>query len=510
MASEIVSPNGKLRSRTGAGALLAVILLCGTSWAERPGEHRDIEADRAVEVRIEIGDRSELASLTRLVGIDDVRGLVVRATATPEQLEELGAAGYAWEILPAPAKAAGVVMCPEGWVNDEERSWSCYPSYPQYVALMQRFVTVRPALCRLVDLGPGANTVSPHRLLAVVITDNPDLAEDEPEVLLTSSMHGDEAAGFVLMLRLIHHLLDGYGEDPEITRLVDETEIWINPSANPDGTYFGGDDSVADAIRYFTTSSGSDSFVDPNRNFPSPRYGPHPDHHEWWPETEAMMALAETQTFVLSANLHGGAEVLNYPWDSFARRHPDDAWFEDLSRDYADLAHADSPGGYLTDLDDGITNGWDWYETQGSRQDWMTFYQGGREITAELSEAKLLPADQLDGLWQWNRRALLDFIAHAQGGIRGVVSDRFGRPLAATVEVVGVDRAEDGSTVRTDPEIGDYHRLLLPGLYDLRFAAEGFQSRLVEGVAVADGAASTVDIVLYEELIRRPSRRVAP
>ncbi len=79
------------------------------------------------------------------------------------------------------------------------------------------------------------------------------------------------------MLRLIDHLLRGYGDDPEITALVDETEIWINPLANPDGTYFGGDDTVADAIRYYTTTGGGDSGVDPNRNFPDLADGDHPD-----------------------------------------------------------------------------------------------------------------------------------------------------------------------------------------------------------------------------------------
>ncbi len=64
-----------------------------------------------------------------------------------------------------------------------------------------------------------------------------------------------------------------------------------------------------------------------------------------------MMALADAETFVLSANFHGGVEVVNYPWDTWERRHPDDDWFIDLSRDYADLAQADSPAGYMTTLE---------------------------------------------------------------------------------------------------------------------------------------------------------------
>ncbi len=108
------------------------------------------------------------------------------------------------------------------------------------------------------------------------------------------------------------------------------------------------------------------------------------------------------------------------------------------------------------------------------------------------------------------RRALLDFIAHAQEGIRGVVTDPNGTPLAATIEVLGVDRAEDGSMARTDPAVGDYHRVLLPGLYDLRVESPGFLAREIYGIAVTEGEATVADVVLDRKLVRRPSGRMIP
>ena len=486
-------------------ALLMAISPCaGADEDERAG------SQSPVSIQLRIDSRSDLEQLTRLVSIDDVRAHEVRATATPRQLEGLRAAGWSWQVAPAAILAAEPGMCGEGWVGDIDRPWNCYPSYQQYEALLHKFAADNPSLCRLVDLGPTTNLVRPHRLWALIVSDNPGHEENEPEVLLTSSMHGDETTGFGLMLRLIDHLVRGYGDDPEITALVDETEIWINPLANPDGTYFGGDDTVGDAIRYYTTNDGGNSEVDPNRNFPDFVDGDHPDGNPWWPETEAMIALAESQTFVLSANFHDGVEVVNYPWDSDERRHPDDSWFQALARDFADLAQADSPGGYMTDFENGITNGWDWYLVHGGRQDFMTFFHSGREVTIELSDVFIQPAEDLVNFWQWNRSALLDFVAHAHQGIRGVVSGRDGEPLAATIEVVGVDREEDGSMARTDPDVGDFHRLLLPGLYDLRIEASGYHSREIQGVAVIDGEATVVDVVLYPSLVRRPSRRVTP
>jgi hypothetical protein len=464
-----------------------------------------------VAIRIEVEDRAELEHLTRLVSIDDVRGGEVQAVAWPSQLEKLEAAGWRWQVVPPTTHAAETVMCGAGWEHDVDRSWNCYPSYQQYEALMYAFAADYPTLCRLVDLGPTSNLVRPHRLWAMVISDNPDADEDEPEVLLTSTMHGDETAGFILTLRLIDHLTRGYGDVPEITVLVNESEIWINPLANPDGAYFGGDHTVADAIRFYTTSTGTASEVNPNRNFPDFDAGDHPDGNPWWLETEAMMALAEDKTFVLSANFHGGAEVVNYPWDTVARRHPDDPWFRDVALDWAELVQNDGPSGYMTSVsNDGVTNGYDWYQINGGRQDYMTYFHGGREVTIELSETKLLPSAELEAMWSWNRRALLDFITHAQEGIRGIVTGPGGAPLAATVEVLGVDREEDGSVVRTDGAVGDFHRLLLPGLYDLKIEAQGHRPEVVRGIAVVDGEATEIDVVLYPLHPRRLTARRGP
>ena len=61
---------------------------------------------------------------------------------------------------------------------------------------------------------------------------------------------------------------------------------------------------------------------------------------------------------------------------------------------------------------------------------------------------------------------------------------------------------------RTDPAVGDFHRLLLPGLYDIRIEANGYHAQEIDGVAVIDGEATVVDVTLYPSVIHRPSRRL--
>lgn len=65
------------------------------------------------------------------------------------------------------------------------------------------------------------------------------------------------------------------------------------------------------------------------------------------PETRAVMQWIQSEPFVLSANLHNGALVANYPFDDTAdkQRHenksPDDEVFKYLAKTYADVSIAD-------------------------------------------------------------------------------------------------------------------------------------------------------------------------
>ncbi len=371
---------------------------------------------------------------------------------------------------------------------------AAYPTYADYVTMMNEFVANNPSLCKIENI--GTTTEGDKSLLFVKLSDNVNSDEQEPRVMYTSSMHGDEIAGYPMMLNLIDFLLNAYTDtsDPrhlEIKDLLDNNEVWINPLANPDGTFRNSPNntSVANATR------GNANNVDLNRNYPDPDDGANPDGNSYQTETLAFMNFAASKHFVLSANFHGGIELINYPWDTYAGAHPDQDYFIHVSEEYRDFCQANSPNGYFDDRNNGITNGYAWYEVQGGRQDYQIYNHKGREVTVELSNAKTPPANQLVNFWNYNKEALIAFLKQVNYGIRGVVTDAVtNQPLEAKVTIVGKESYE--SWVPTELPEGDYYRPIKAGTYDILYEAECYESLTLTGVSIADYATVVKNVQL--------------
>ncbi len=429
----------------------------------------------------------DFQTLNQLVYIDEPGPDKVRAYANRKQFEKLISMGYLPELLTPPSMTGEYPVMMDLDDLHLRNSWNTYPTYEAYEAMMNQFATDYPEMCVIHNIG----TLSSGRKILVANIKNDVIQElGKPEVYYSATMHGDEIAGFVLSLRLIDYLLSNYGANDRVTYLVDNLNIWIAPNANPDGTYAGGNHTVWGSTR------GNANGVDINRNFPDPRVGPNPDGNPYQPETVLFMDFEEGRNFVLSANMHGGAEVANYPWDTWFKRHADDAWWIYVTREYADTAQFYSSPGYFTDLNNGITNGYDWYSITGGRQDYMNYFRNCREFTLELTSAKRLPAAQLPSRWEWNYRSFLNYFEQALFGVRGVVTNgETNQPIRATITVLGHDT--DNSHVYTALPDGNYHRLLKAGTYNLQFSALGYGTQVFENVVVNDRETSILNVQLY-------------
>ncbi len=426
-----------------------------------------------VHFKFKINSRQEIKYLTRIISIDNVKNNEVYAYATEAEFNKFLELGYGYEIINDTLNPADIVMSNQASTRDIQ-TWNYYPTYTAYDSMMTAFNTNYPSLCKIINIKTLA---SGRKILLAKISKNVGIKEKEPVVLYTSSIHGDELTGYILSLRLIEYLLSNYGTDPRITRMLDSTEIWINPLANPDGTFHGGNTSVTGAIRNNANN------VDLNRNYPDRLVGDHPDFGTWQPETVAFMGLADTVNFSLSVNFHGGEEVCNYPWDCTDSLGTDEYWWQYVCREWVDTIHLITGSGYMNGLSNGITNGAAWYMVNGGRQDYMNYFHHCKEFTCENSINKTPAASQLLSYWNYNWRSLLNYIEQSHYGLQGVVTDSItGQPLKAKVYISGFDK--DSSDVNTFLPFGNYYRYLLTGTYNVTYSAPGYISKTISASVV--------------------------
>ncbi|MCD4665538.1 MAG: PKD domain-containing protein [Bacteroidales bacterium] len=432
-----------------------------------------------------IESQKEILQLSNIISLDDVDNNVVFAYANKKGFIKFLEFGLEYNILPHPGELIHPKMLSD--INSKDiLDWDYYPTYDAYIDMMYQFQSDYPDLCEVFSIG---QSVQGRELLFAKISDNISQDEGEAQFMYTATMHGDETAGYVLSLRLIHYLLSNYGSDPKVDNMIENLEIWINPLANPDGTYAGGNNSVYGATRR------NANWVDLNRNYPDPEDGPHPDGEEWQAETLAFMELAENNHFVMSSNFHGGTEVCNYPWDTWAPLHADDDWWQYVCHEYADTAQHYSPPDYMDDYDDGITNGYQWYSINGGRQDYMNYFHQCREFTLELSNTKLLPASQLQAHWEYNYRSFLNYMEQTLFGISGTVTDEVtGDPLIAEVYIESHDF--DSSWVYSGEGTGKYFRPIHAGNYDIKFSAPGYYPQTFENIAVQNKQLTILNVEL--------------
>jgi hypothetical protein len=450
-----------------------IVLTGQISWSQdinKDNQLRDLVKEFGQsEVSIPYPGIKDMEPLTRNVSISSVKDKQVYIVISPRTVEWFIAANFNYTIIKR-VDTKGIVSA--GSVT-QAMDWQSYPTYTQYDSIMRSFTILYPSLCHLDTIGKSVNG---RYVFALKISHNANISEDEPKVFYTSSMHGDEIGGYVLMLRLADYLLKNYSLNSRVKNMVDNLEIWINPLANPDGTY-----TTGNTITYPTRYNANG--VDLNRNFP------HPLDLTIVPPKEDvdMMKFLKKHRFSISANFHAGAEVVNYPWDRWlAKIHADDSWFNNISRAYADTVHKYSGPAYLSELDNGVTRGAVWYVIYGGRQDYVTWELQGREVTIELDDIKETPGPQLELLWQYNWRSFLGYLENALYGVHGLVKDiHTSAPVPAKIFITGHDI--DRSEVYSDTLTGRFIRMLSPGTWNLTFSANGYRDTTVNNITVTAG-----------------------
>lgn len=357
-----------------------------------------------------------------------------------------------------------------------------------------RYVNLRyPNITKLHSIG---ESVEGHPLLVLTISSPLDRHITlRPHIKYIGNIHGNEVVGRELLLHLIEYLLSNYGRNKTITRIIETTVIHILPTINPDGYERA---KVGDCIG--ATGGYNRRNVDLNRNFPDiSGY-----QEKLQPETRAIIKWMQSTTFVLSASFHGGAVVVNYPFDQRQgdltriaySKSPDDDVFVFLalnySRSHYNMHH--SINCYPRErFKDGITNGAAWYPVRGGMQDY-NYYHGVMEITVELSCCKFPPARDLPDYWEKNKKALINFLLIVHMGVKGLIMDERRRPIANA----RLNIADRYVSFRSS-KYGEYWRLLLPGTYILKVKANGFEDYMSQPFRVRSHKVHRMDIMMTRE-----------
>lgn len=203
--------------------------------------------------------------------------------------------------------------------NNEDESFLDNPHYTSNIELPDYLLKLQKDFPNLIDV--RSIGTSHDGLDLIVARINKDVKRPRsilvPMFKYVGNMHGDETVGRQLLVYLAEYLVRNYGVVPEVTKLVNSTDIYLMPSMNPDGFGKSREGSCESIQNYYGRYNAKG--IDLNRDFPDrfdQRIIEKLYNAKRQPETLAMMDWVKSNPFVLSANLHGGAVVASYPYDN--------------------------------------------------------------------------------------------------------------------------------------------------------------------------------------------------
>lgn len=220
-----------------------------------------------------------------------------------------------------------------------------YPTYTEVLSELDSMYLLYPSLVKQKTPIGAYLTHDGFPVEWMKISNNPLVDESEPEILITALHHAREPGSITQLLYFMWYLLENYGTNPEITYLVNNTEIFFIPMINPDGYMYneliapgGGGMWRKNRRNNLDATFG----VDLNRNYSfawgttgtststsSDVYCGTSAFSE--PETQAIRDFVLAHQFKIALNYHTYGNLLLFPYGHDYVDAPDKDYFENIT-----------------------------------------------------------------------------------------------------------------------------------------------------------------------------------
>lgn len=338
-----------------------------------------------------------------------------------------------------------------------------YHTYQSMLEEIREHEKKNPKICKIHDL--GASSDGETHMWALKISDNVDKEEDEPTVLLTGAIHGNERPAPEMALYTINQLLS----NPAHKKLIDSTQIWVIPIMNTAG--------------HVANTRQNANRKDLNRGFPKDWKDDSLDGLEIETKNLIKNFYRKRAHVVAGIDLHTFGEVYLMP---YACRREDPADFAAMSV----LAQrmSQSAGYRPMKLTRFIRR-----TVKGGGADYRygkygTFYYG-----LELGRSHHPPEKSLQKLFERNLAGVLMMMNRVHHSTLTGHVTKNGQPVIATVTVDEID----GPNIirrpyRSDKKFGRYYRILLPGEYKVTFESD--KRKIVKRVKITSAKQTKLNV----------------
>lgn len=421
-----------------------------------------------IEVKIKDSDSLKKLSEMNL----DIAGInrnlsLVGIIATEAEIELIKSKGFE-------------VFIRESYSKAEESSIDAYYTPQEVQQKIEELVSKYPNLIRIEKISDPL--WEGQKIYLVKITKDVNQPNNRISFILDAQHHARELMTSQIAVDMIEYLVENYGKDEEVTRWVDNINIFVIPMVNPDGVNY-----VFTKDRWWRKNRHPNCAVDLNRNYDfnwaachgsdsvcySETY--HGEYPASEPETQFMQRFFDQNIALFAITYHSYGEYILYP---LGCNDPSD------NQAYYEIA---SELNSILENDNGQTGQYDtgpsWstiYITDGTSDDYHYGKWGTFSFCIEVNSSGFQPdytqwrditVSRQRTAWKYFLRKTLNS-PRVEGFVRDAITDQ---PIQATVEVAEIPILYEN--IRKAFPNGYYFRHLPKnGTYTLTFSYPGYCS----------------------------------